>query len=294
MPAQLGDRTVRAASTPVRDGKGTPLHFEKIQKELKNVRCEGVKREFYNSASRLDKIMKTKESRQFGAHVAKYLAKENFDAAYALLAPILAERTPFRSLDLIGKEIGAAQMDSVDTFLNHIALHKTMGGWVVIASALREWIPADMETALARVPELAIPADTWYATDIFGERIPGPSLVADFDRALPLLAPWRVHENRWTRRMVGVAIHFWAKRSRYKAELIPRVPELLDFLEPTFEEWNIDAVKGIGWGLKTLGKYFPEITAPWLAKQKSRRHRAIMMRKAMTYFSDEHRAQVME
>ena len=31
MPAQLGDHTVRAASTPVRDGKGTPLHFEKIR-----------------------------------------------------------------------------------------------------------------------------------------------------------------------------------------------------------------------------------------------------------------------
>ncbi|OQY28713.1 MAG: redox-sensing transcriptional repressor Rex [Anaerolineaceae bacterium 4572_5.1] len=30
VPAQLGDHTVRAASTPVRDGKGTPLHFEKI------------------------------------------------------------------------------------------------------------------------------------------------------------------------------------------------------------------------------------------------------------------------
>ncbi|OQY30130.1 MAG: hypothetical protein B6I38_07610 [Anaerolineaceae bacterium 4572_5.1] len=35
MPAQLGDHTVRAASTPVRDGKGTPLHFEKIPCEDK-------------------------------------------------------------------------------------------------------------------------------------------------------------------------------------------------------------------------------------------------------------------
>ena len=92
--------------------------------------------------------------------------------------------------------------------------------------------------------------------------------------------------------MVGVAIHFWAKRSRYLEESIPRVPELLDFLEPNFEEWDMDSAKGIGWGLKTLGKYWADITAPWLAEQNSRPYRAIIMKKAMTYFDDEHTAVV--
>jgi len=38
VPAQLGDHTVRAASTPVRDGKGTPLHFEKIREKREKKR----------------------------------------------------------------------------------------------------------------------------------------------------------------------------------------------------------------------------------------------------------------
>ncbi|MBT3338169.1 MAG: hypothetical protein HN975_17345 [Anaerolineae bacterium] len=237
--------------------------------------------------------MKTKEARQFGNHLATLLSEDNLDEAYAFLEPILAQKMPFRSLDLIGEQLGTVPKDFVDAFTRLIASHKTMGGWVVIASALRKWIPMDMESALARCPELAIPADIWYATDIFGERIPGPSLLADFDKALPLLEQWRFHESRWMRRMVGVAIHFWAKRSKDKPELISRVPELLNFLEPTFEEWNMDAVKGIGWSLKTLGRYYPEITAPWLARQKTRRHRAIMMKKAITYFDDEHRSLVL-
>jgi hypothetical protein len=61
-------------------------------------------------------------------------------------------------------------------------------------------------------------------------------------------------------------------------------------LEPLFEEWDMDAVKGVGWGLKTLGKQYPDLVADWLAQQvvpNRRRHRALMLRKALTYLSDE-------
>ncbi len=238
--------------------------------------------------------MKAKESRELGAHLATLIDKGQIDNAYALLSPVLAERTPFHSLDLIGEALGATQMESVDVFINHIASQKTMGGWVVIASALREWLHHDINAALTRCREIAILADVWYASDILGERVSGPALVTDFDKALPLLAPWRIDENRWIRRIVGVAVHLWAKRSRGDTALAPQAKRLLVFLEPMFEEKNMDATKGIGWGLKTLGKYYPALVAPWLAKQKVRPHRAIMMQKAMKYFSDEHRALIME
>ena len=60
-----------------------------------------------------------------------------------------------------------------------------------------------------------------------------------------------------------------------------------------FEEQDIIAVKGVGWGLKTLGRYHPDLVADWLARQvvhRKRRHRALMLRKALTYLSDEQRA----
>jgi hypothetical protein len=56
------------------------------------------------------------------------------------------------------------------------------------------------------------------------------------------------------------------------------------------------AVKGVGWGLKTLGRQYPDLMAGWLAQQivpAQRRHRALMLRKALTYLSDEQRARAL-
>ena len=99
------------------------------------------------------------------------------------------------------------------------------------------------------------------------------------------LRPWRTDANRWVRRTVGVAVHFWAKRSRGTPELTPQAETLLEFLTPLFGEWEMDAVKGVGWGLKTLGRHYPDLVASWLERQlqQGHRHRALMLRKARTF-----------
>jgi hypothetical protein len=64
-----------------------------------------------------------------------------------------------------------------------------------------------------------------------------------------------------------------------------------------FEEWDMRAVKGVGWGLKTLGRYYPDLVADWLATEVvagERRHRALMLRKALTYLSETQRQRVLE
>jgi len=55
----------------------------------------------------------------------------------------------------------------------------------------------------------------------------------------------------------------------------------------------MDVVKGVGWGLKTLGRYYPDLVADWLAQQvvhRQQRYRTLMLRKALTYLPDEQRA----
>jgi 3-methyladenine DNA glycosylase AlkD len=237
--------------------------------------------------------MKTKEARELGKRIAALVQAGQPGKAYALLAPVLAERTPFRLLDRIGEAVGAGPLDATNAFLERVAADRTEGGWVVIASALGGQWDRDPAGAFARCREYIMAADVWYAADILGERVPGPALVADLQPALDLLASWREDANRWVRRTVGVAIHFWAKRSRGAAEHLVQAEALLAFLEPMFEEWDMDAVKGVGWGLKTLGKHYPDLITDWVAEQvvhRQRRHRAIMLRKALTYLSDEQRA----
>jgi predicted transcriptional regulator len=195
------------------------------------------------------------------------------DAAYALLAPVLAERTRFPILGRIG-DFGTGPLPAVNPFLDRIAAGRTEGGWVVIGDALHQQLDRDMARALTRCREFVLLADVWYGADILGERVPGPALLASFEPA---------------------PVHFWAKRSRGAPEHVAQAERLLGFLEPMFPEWEMDAVKGVGWGLKTLGKYYPALLTDWLVQQvadRQRRHRALMLRKALTYLPDEQRARV--
>jgi hypothetical protein len=239
--------------------------------------------------------MNAREATALGEHIARLVRASDTQGAYNLLAPVLAERTPFRYLDRIGAIIGAEPLGEVNPFLALVAGHATEGGWVVIASALGAQLARDPGGALSRCRGFIIQADVWYGADIIGERVPGPALVGDFQPSLALIAPWRGDENRWVRRAVGVAVHLWAKRSRGAQELEPQAERLLEFLEPMFDEWDMDAAKGVAWGLKTLGRYYPERVAEWLAEQvtvQGRRHRAVMVRKAMTYLSEEQRRRI--
>lgn len=234
----------------------------------------------------------SQEARELGKRIGVMVQSWQITQAYNLLAPILAKRTPFRLLGFIGEVIGDGSLEPVNAFLEHIAAIRTEGGWVIIGSALGRQLERDLMGDFHRCRDFIIAADIWYATDILGERVPGPALVAAFQPALGLLIPWREDSNRWIRRTVGVSVHFWAKRSRGAAEQTPMAEALLALLEPMFEEWDMDAVKGAGWGLKTLGKYYPDVVADWLTKQvvfRHRRHRALMLRKALTYLSDEQR-----
>jgi hypothetical protein len=233
--------------------------------------------------------LKTQEARALGEHIAALVRNRQTAEAYDHLSPILAERTPFDMLRRIGEPIGVVDSHaSVDAFLDLIATDETEGGWVVIASTLEQMLGHNMAGALARCRDFVILASVWYAASTMGEGVVGQALVRHFQPALELLAPWRNDPDPWVRRAVGVGAHFWAKRSR--GELLARAEMLLAFLEPMFEEWDVSAVKGVGWGLKTLGRHYPDLMMDWLPKQINRRHRAIMLRKAVTYLSEEQRA----
>lgn len=228
--------------------------------------------------------MNTTDAKSPAAQLQMLVAAGEASGAEKILLPVMAQRVPFRLLDMIGESVGCCDAEQTNIFLETIAADRSMGGWVVIASALRCQLDRDFAGVFRRCCAFVIAADSWYGTDIFGERVPGPSLVAHFEPTLEQLFPWHVDENVWIRRMTGVAVHFWAKRARGKEENIPHVRVLLDFLQPMFTERDVNAVEGVGWGLKTLGRYYPEVLAEWLVPQIDQGgYRALMAQKAMKY-----------
>ena len=237
--------------------------------------------------------MNTKEARALGEQAAALAAAGQQDEAHALLRPLLSARTPFRLLDVVGARLAEAPPQTVDPLLQRIAAEGQMGGWPVIGSALGGRLKVNMPGAFAHCRDFTIQGDVWYATDILGERISGPGLVTDFTQALSLLAPWRNDANRWVRRSLGVAVHLWAKRAHGDPGKTTQAEALLAFLEPLFGERDLDVVKGVGWGLKTLGRYYPDIQANWLRRQVfelERPHSRLMLRKALTYLPPDQRS----
>jgi len=59
-----------------------------------------------------------------------------------------------------------------------------------------------------------------------------------------------------------------------------------------FTERNYDAVTIVGWGLKTLGRFYPAILTGWLVSLQNRPHSALMIRKAVTFLPPEMKVRV--
>ncbi len=237
--------------------------------------------------------MNNQDAKDLGEQIALLLEAGEISPAVNLLSPVLATRTPFRFLTLIGQGAGAVRIEAADPFCKQIAQSRTEGGWVVIGGVFYRQLANDMPGAFSRCREFIVSGDVWYAADSLAERVPGPALVACFEPAQSLLILWRTDENRWVRRAAGVAIHFWAKRAHGAAKYFSEAERLLNFIKPMVAEREMDAVKGVGWGLKTLGKYYPDLVANWLSQlDPSIPMRALMLRKALTYLSPEQRARV--
>ena len=80
--------------------------------------------------------MNSREATVLGEDISELVQAGHLTQAYSLLAPILARHTPFPLLGRIGETVGNEALQPVNDFLEHIATSRTMGGWVVIASAL--------------------------------------------------------------------------------------------------------------------------------------------------------------
>lgn len=237
-------------------------------------------------------ITSASQSSDFGKRLVFEIASRQPRHAYILLAPILSEHTPFRFLDLIGDCLAESPINKLDPFLAEIAAHVTIGGWTVIASALRTRISVDLAGSLERTYRFIIQADTWYACDCFGERVLGQAVVDQFEAALSLLSRWLTDENRWVRRSVGVAGHLWAKRAKGAEKYRTQAADLLDFYIPMLEERQIDAAKGVGWAFKTLGRYYPQVLINFLNEHSNARLTAVIRRKALKFLTEAMKSQL--
>ncbi len=238
--------------------------------------------------------MKTKqEALVLARRVRTKLEADGALAACALLEPILRSRTRFPLLELVGREaVRGMDLSLAGAFLDQVASLRREGGWVIVGAALQKWLDTSLIWALGRARRYVGEGAIWYAADILGERVPGDGLVRRFNETVGLLTLWTADRSPWVRRACGVAVHHWAKRAHGHPELEAQACRLLCLLDPLFEETDRAALKGVGWGLKTLGRFYPGTLVTWLEEQietKRRHPRRLLLRKALTYVPPEDR-----
>jgi 3-methyladenine DNA glycosylase AlkD len=224
------------------------------------------------------------EARETARSCVNLVRQNAIPEAVALLLPILNRKTSFALLDTIGNETGSAGIhtDILFSFTDKLEETKAMGAYVIIASALNCFPAAGLAAAMDKTREYIIKGDTWYTADNMAERVPGQALVKEFNSALPLLRQYLKDKNPWIKRSAGVAVHFFGKRVRNEPA---KMKKLLELLAPLYEEKDVRVIKGIGWGLKTAGRYYPDQLVNFLKSQQGKKPSALMLRKATTYLA---------
>ena len=231
--------------------------------------------------------MRRQEARRLAQKCLELLAVGEEEAALEALNPLLTAKVPFPILDLVGQvlgERGKKVPQKLLAFFDRLVETRAMGAYVIAGRGLIAIHDVDLRLSLARSREYIVWGDTWYVVDIIGERPLGHGFFARFEEAVGLLESFVGDANPWVRRGVGVAVHFFAKRVRDDPV---RIKRLLALLAPLIEERATSALKGIGWGLKTIGRYYPDLLVPFLRQQlATKRPRKLLLRKATTYLDE--------
>lgn len=160
-----------------------------------------------------------------------------------------------------------------------------------MGQGLAQFFEENLKASLLKAKQVIIKGKTWYVCDILGERVFGQALVNHFDDALAVLEQMIKDENQAVRRSIGVSVHFFAKRKPNDVENMKRL--FVGLLLPLVEDKRVFVVKGTGWGLKTIGRYQPELVVEFLREiLDTKKISKLMLRKATKYLGPEFKAKM--
>lgn len=135
-----------------------------------------------------------------------------------------------------------------------IELH-TIGGNVLVGIILQQRLKTNFAESHKKAIEYIVKEDLWYVCDIIGERVIGYSLLNYPEETIQLLKLYAKHSDKWIVRTIGVATHYAVKNGLKKAS----VEKVFIILLSCSNTTEFHTKKGIGWGVKTISKFHPEI-----------------------------------
>ena len=112
-----------------------------------------------------------------------------------------------------------------------------------------------LKGSIAKAVEYISGSEEWYVCDHIAERVQGYALFTQPDETIPILKQLLVNDNAMVVRSVGVAAHLALKRGLSEQYAEQMFKLLLQHASVT--HYHIKT--GIGWGAKTIVKFYPQI-----------------------------------
>ena len=232
--------------------------------------------------------MNIKWARSTAEKLVEAVESDNKELFWDVLNPVLDSKVPFPYLDEMGKILGTKGKQDhqryFDEFDEIIEANK-MGGYVIVGQALAQLLETQLKPSIYKAKEAVIKGKTWYVCDIIGERVFGQALVDHFEPAFRVIQKMTSTQEQEVKRSIGVGVHFFAKR---RPKDVDRMKHLLSMLTVMVEDKRVFVVKGVGWGLKTIGRHQPKLIEDYVQNVlKTKNVSKLMLRKATKYLDDE-------
>lgn len=196
----------------------------------------------------------------------QYDANGPMALAQWLLGNLLCHRVKFPLLEHTAVQFAAyIPQDEQRQLITALTGQTEHGSSVIIGKLLQLWLPHSLPKAFELAGEAITRGDTWYHCDHIGERVFGHGLRHHFDEALPLLTH-NLHDGHdWQQRAVGVAAHYATKKGLPATQ----VEVVLTLLMTQAHSQAYEVQRGVGWGLKTIAKFHPDLMRQELEKRPS-------------------------
>ena len=174
----------------------------------------------------------------------------------ALDARLLTAKVRFPLLETAARQLSAAiPEEEKDAVLEQLIALNRIGSYVVAGMMLQLRLEHAFRDSLDKAAMYMIRGDEWYVCDIIGERVMGYALLTKPEQMLPVLREMAGHENKWIVRSIGVAVHYAVKKGLKKTYVVQAFELLLSLGTTTDHHTK----KGIGWAVKTVAKFHPDI-----------------------------------
>ena len=108
----------------------------------------------------------------------------------------------------------------------------------------------------------------WFSSDVYAVHVVCRGLKHDFTNAIRYLYEFANDSSVWVKRCVGIAVHHYAKSVRDMPE---RIAVILDLMKRLIGEKDVRVAKGIGWGLRSIGEFYPDLLVKFAKRNFARK-----------------------